>query len=176
MLITFRLLQLIFWIAVETRSVSERKSSCVISSAGFFATSIGLPYNTLVLPFLGIDVPIGCSLSEPMMAVGTIGQPVSSASRAAPVCPLYSRPSELALQSLALEVFGFAHEVHHARAGNRNQSIVDHRQMVGCDNRAALSRHVIQSADSRAQTMMSNRAETFDEEPVEHLAFLPQTN
>ena len=83
---------------------------------------------------------------------------------------------ELALQSLALEVFGFAHEVHHARAGNRNQSIVDHRQMVGCDNRAALSRHVIQSADSRAQTMMSNRAETFDEEPVEHLAFLPQTN
>lgn len=44
---------------------------------------------------------------------------------------------------------------------------------VGCDNRAALSRHVIQSADSRAQTMMSNRAETFDEEPVEHLAFLP---
>ena len=75
---------------------------------------------------------------------------------------------ELALQSLALEVFDFAHEVHHARAGNRNQSIVNHR--------ATLSRHVIQSADSRAQTMMSNRAETFDEEPVEHLAFLPQTN
>ena len=85
---------------METRSVSERKSSCVISSAGFFATSIGLPYNTLVLPFLGIDVPIGCSLSEPMMAVGTIGQPVSSASRAAPVCPLYSRPSGLRVPSM----------------------------------------------------------------------------
>ena len=36
---------------------------------------------------------------DPMIAVGMIGQPVSNARRAAPVCPLYRRPSGLRVPS-----------------------------------------------------------------------------
>ena len=51
-----------------------------------------MPITTPTRPMRGILRPIGCTLSVPIIATGSTGTPASSASRATPVLPRYSRP------------------------------------------------------------------------------------
>ena len=83
---------------------------------------------------------------------------------------------ELALQPLAFKVFGLAHEVHHTRAGNRNQRIIDDGQMIRGNDGTAGARHIIEPRCGGSKTMTRDGSKNLDEEPVEHLAFLPQTD
>ncbi len=55
--------------------------------------SIGLPNRTVTRPKCHILLPGGLTTSVPIIATGITGIPVSSARRASPVLPLYSRPS-----------------------------------------------------------------------------------
>lgn len=55
---------------------------------GFLLDFNRLAVITLDLPLFGMTCPGFCSSREPMMAAGIMGQPVSNARRAAPVCPL----------------------------------------------------------------------------------------
>ena len=58
--------------------------------------------------------------------------------------------------------------MHHARAGDGYQRIVDDRQMVRGDDGTAFTRHVLQSDRRRSHTTTGNPTETFDKEPVQH--------
>jgi len=55
--------------------------------------SSGGPMTMPTLRIRGMVRPIGCTSSVPIMATGSTGTPPSSASRATPVLPRYSRPS-----------------------------------------------------------------------------------
>ncbi|CNJ41545.1 Uncharacterised protein [Mycobacterium tuberculosis] len=55
--------------------------------------SIGAPNRTVTRPNRSIFLPGGLTTLVPIIATGITGTPVSSASRASPVLPLYSRPS-----------------------------------------------------------------------------------
>ncbi len=48
---------------------------------------------------VGMTLPIGCAMFVPTIATGTTGAPDSSARRATPVLPRYSRPSGLRVPS-----------------------------------------------------------------------------
>ena len=58
--------------------------------------------------------------------------------------------------------------MNHARAGQRQQGIVDDGEVIGRDDGAALTRNVLKSLRGRPQTMDGDRTQTFDEKPVEH--------
>ena len=80
---------------------------------------------------------------------------------------------ELALEPLALKVFGLTHKMHHTRARDRNQRVVDDGQMIRRDNRSAFTRDVLQTGNGRAKAMPGDETESVHKKPIQHLAFLP---
>ena len=58
--------------------------------------------------------------------------------------------------------------MNHARAGQRQQRIVDDGKMVGCDDGATFVRNVLKSLRGRSQTVDGDWSQAFDEKPIEH--------
>ena len=80
-------------------SVTERRMNRSFSMPWYREKSSGSPITTPIRMGLGITLPIGWATSVPIIATGSTGTPASSASRATPVLPRYSRPSGLRVPS-----------------------------------------------------------------------------
>ena len=65
---------------------------------------------------------------------------------------------ELAFDAFTFEIFGFAHEVNHAWAGQRQQRVVDDGKMVGRNNGTAFARNVFKPFCGRSQTVDGDRS------------------
>ena len=65
---------------------------------------------------------------------------------------------ELAFDAFTFEIFGFAHEMNHAWAGQWQQCIVDDGKMVGRNDGTAFARNVFKPFCGRPQTVDGDRS------------------
>ena len=68
-------------------SVMDRRTNRSSSMPSYREKSSGLPMTIPTRPIFGMHLPVGCTLSVPIMATGMTGTPASSAIRATPVLP-----------------------------------------------------------------------------------------